>query len=293
MKRITLISLVGLIIGVILLLGGMSLIGFDFANLSTARRETTTHEIPQSFDNISIEVDTADVRFAAATDGKCKIVCHESTNAKHTVSVANGTLSVQNSSDLKWYDHIGINTDDEYVILYLPTTAYNTLSVVTDTGDVEMPSPFTFQNASIETDTGDVEWKAAVASTLSITVDTGDIEVENISVNNLTVESDTGDAELSSIQCQTLSAKTNTGDVECTGVVASEKITIETDTGDVELNDCDAAELWIKTSTGDVSGRLLTEKEYICNSSTGDVRVPDTTGGKCEITTDTGDIYFR
>ena len=274
MKKLTLISIVSLVLGIILSIGGMALMGFDFAKLSTVKREMNSHEITQSFENLSIEVDTADIRFAKSTDDKCKIVCYEATNAKHTVSVVNGTLSIQNKCELKWYERIGINTDEEYVVLYLPATAYTSLNLVTDTGDVEMPSLFTFQNASVTTDTGDITWKATVANTLSLTVDTGDIEVENILVKTLVVESDTGD-------------------VECENVIASEKISIETDTGDVELNDCDGAELWIETDTGDVSGRLLTDKEYIYKTSTGKVRVPETDGGRCEITTSTGDIYFR
>ena len=293
MKKLTLISIVSLVLGIILSIGGMALMGFDFAKLSTVKREMNSHEITQSFENLSIEVDTADIRFAKSTDDKCKIVCYEATNAKYTVSVVNGTLSIQNKCELKWYERIGINTDEEYVVLYLPATAYTSLNLVTDTGDVEVPSLFTFQNASVTTDTGDITWKATVANTLSLTVDTGDIEAENILVKTLTLESDTGEAELSSIQCESLFAETDTGDIECENVIASEKISIETDTGDVKLNDCDAAELWIKTSTGDVSGRLLTDKTYAYKTSTGKVRVPSTTGGKCEITTSTGDIYFR
>ena len=293
MKKLSLISILSLIIGLLLMLGGMALIGFDFANLSTTKKELVTHEITQSFENISIEVDTADIRLAQSTDGTCKIVCYEDTKAKHSAIVTDGTLSVQNQSDRKWYDYIGIDTDSAYVILYLPATKYNSITLTTDTGDIKVPSLFTFENANVETDTGDITWEATVANTLSLSVDTGDVEVENIRVQTLILESDTGEVELSSIQCQTLSAEMNTGDIELENVLVGGKISIETHTGDVDLNNCDAAELWIKTSTGDVSGMLLTEKEYIYKTSTGKVRVPETTGGRCEITTSTGDIYFR
>ena len=312
MKKVTLVSIISLVVGVVLLLGGMALMGFDFKNFSTVNSEVNTHEITESFDNISINVDTADVRFAQSQDGKCTVVCKENSKAKHSVSVTDGTLTVQYQNELKWYENIGINVEKRCITLYLPQTAYSSLTVDSDTGDVEMPAPFTFQNASVTTDTGDISWKATVVNSLSLAVDTGDIEVKNINANPLTIESNTGDVELSGVECTTLSVttdtgkvdltnvrcqnlsiKTDTGDVECENVIAIEKITVETDTGDVELNDCDGSELWIKTDTGDVSGRLLTDKHYICKSSTGKVRVPDTIGGRCEITTDTGDIYFR
>lgn len=293
MKKITLVSIVSLIIGVILLFSGMALMGFDFKNFSTVKPEVNTYEITESFENISVAVDTANVRFAKSQDEKCTVVCKENARTKHSVSVTDGTLTVQHESQLKWYEFIGIFTEKQCVTLYLPQTAYACLTLATDTGDVEMPSSFTFQTAAVATDTGDITWNATVENSLSLAVDTGDIEINGASATTLTVESNTGDVELSNVECKTLSVKVDTGDVECENVIALEKISVETDTGNVELNDCDAAELWIKTDTGDVNGRLLTDKQYIYKTSTGKVRVPETEGGRCEITTDTGDIYFR
>ena len=333
MKKKILITAVSLLLGGILLtVVGLAIAGFDFKKLGSAGMETNTYEITDSFENISIDVDTADVRFVKSTDGKCKLVCQEKSKSKHVATVNNGTLTIKNSEDLKWYDYISIGADNEYVTLYLPEAIYNSLTVITDTGDVDIPTTFTYQTALVETDTGDITWKATVLGALSLTADTGDIDVIGMGATSLLVETNTGDIELSSLQCQTasitadtgsveldkltviggltlvtdtgdielstvlcnnVSITTDTGEVECEGLLAGEKISVKTDTGDVSLRACDAESLWIQTDTGDIRGNLLTDKHYIAKSSTGDIEVPETVGGRCEITTNTGYIYFR
>lgn len=333
MKKKILITAVSLLVGGILLsVAGLALAGFDFKKLGSAGIETNTYEITDSFENISINVDTADVRFVKSTDGKCKLVCQEKSRQKHVATVHNDTLTIENSEDLKWYDYINIGADNQCVTLYLPESAYSSLTVITDTGDVDMPTTFTYQTALVETDTGDITWKATVIGALSLTADTGDIDVIGMGATSLLAQTNTGDIELSSLQCQTASITTDTGsieldkvtvigtltlaadtgdielsivlcknvsitsdtgEVECEGLLAGEKISIRTDTGDVSLRGCDGASLWIQTDTGDVRGNLLTDKHYIAKSSTGDIEVPETVGGRCEITTNTGDIYFR
>lgn len=311
MKKKILITSVSLLIGGFLCaVVGLAIAGFDFTKLGNPL-ETNTHTITEDFNNIAIDVDTANVRFAKSSDDSCTVVCAERVNAKHSVSVQDGTLRIT-VPEMKWYGYIGLNSGKESVTLYLPQTTFNSLVVETDTSDVDMPTGFLYQRAVVETDTGDIRWKATVTDSLSLTVDTGDVEVKGAGITTLRVESDTGDVELagllcqnvfvetesgdvevSSVQCANVSLKTDTGEVDCQGLIALAKISVETDTGDVELDGCDADSLKIITDTGDVRGRLLTDKHYIARSDTGDIQVPDTVGGKCEIITDTGDIYFR
>ena len=310
MKKLIITAASLLIGGFVLALAGFALCGFDFAKLGNTTK-TNTYTVSEDFDSIAIHMDTADVRFVKSSDDTCTVVCVEREDSQHVISVQNGTLTIT-QKELPWYAHVGINTQQESVTLYLPKTEFHSLVIEMDTGNVDMPSTFLYQNAVVETDTGDIRWKATVIDALSLSVDTGDVEVNGAGATTLNVESDTGDVELagllcqnisvetdsgdvdvSSVQCANISLKTDTGDVDCQGMIALAKIRIETDTGDVELEACDASSLWIKTDTGDVEGSLLTDKHYITSRTTGKVEVPDTTGGKCEIITNTGDIYFR
>lgn len=82
---ITAASLV--LLGCILFVGVMTALKWDFSKLSTVKYETNTHEISESFGDISLTTDTADIMFALSGDGKCRVECYEGKNAKHSASV--------------------------------------------------------------------------------------------------------------------------------------------------------------------------------------------------------------
>ena len=262
-------------VGALTFLLGMHMLGYDFKKLSMENYVTVELTVEEPFSNIRIEVDTSDVRFALSEDGNCKVVCRQRDDMPHSVAVVNGTLTVQFEDEREWYDHIGIFFESGEVVIYLPASTYNSVVIETDTGDVEMKD-LHLQSLLLESDTGDVTLTAVhVESELRFKTDTGDITYTNSTCKRLSIEVDTGDIALQ-------------------GVIVTEDIRIQSDTGDVELNACDASTLDIKTSTGDVSGRLLSPKTYVVDTSTGDVRVPNSsTGGVCSIKTSTGDIEFE
>ena len=108
-----------IVVGLITFTAVMSYYRWDFSKLSRTKHQTATHEITQAFSSISIDTDTADVRFVLAQDGKCKIVCTEQENLKHTVVVENNELKVQAIDERKWYGHI-LNFAKNEVVAYLP-----------------------------------------------------------------------------------------------------------------------------------------------------------------------------
>ncbi len=283
---------------------------WDFKKLSSNKYQPNAYEVSESFDSISIDTETADVRFALSQDGKCKVVCAEQEKMTYSVAVTNNELTVKMIDERKWYDHL-FNFAPNEMIVYLPLANYNSLTLQSDTGDVEIPHGFTFENITIALTTGDVDSCANAAQLVQISTTTGDIEVENatvgalklssttgdIDVENVTCNGDisitltTGDSELENVTCQNFTSGGTTGELSMSKLIASGKITIERDTGDVEFDRCDGGEITVETTTGDVKGSLLTAKTFIPNSQTGDIRVPsNSTGGKCEITTTTGDI---
>jgi len=279
---------------------------WSFKNLFTKNGITQTHEITEEFSNILIETDTADISLVPAEDGKCKVVCHERKNQTHSVYVKNGTLVIDENDKVSFFNMV-----QPTITIYLPKNEYTSLLIDEDTGDIEIPKDFKFENVDIETDTGDVKFLASASKDVKIKTDTGDICLENISAKSLelsvstghikvlgascdgdiTIKVSTGKANLSNVTCQSLKSNGNTGDISLTNVIAKNKLSIERSTGDVKFDRCDAAEIHVETSTGDVKGTLLSEKVFITNTSTGKVDVPKTiTGGRCEITTSTGNI---
>ena len=302
-----------LLLGCILFAGVMTSLGWDFTSLSTVKYETNIHETSDTFQKIAIHADTADIVFALSEDGKCRVECHESQKAKHTVTVKDGTLTVEGSDEKTLHNFIGISFDSPQITIYLPGTAYTSLFIEESTGDIEIPKDFHFDNVDISADTGDVKFCASTSGVVKLQTSTGDIRVENIRVGSLDLTATTGDmivtdttcqgdvsigvstgeVSLSGVSCKNLSTSGSTGDILLKNVIVEGKLSVERDTGDVRLEMSDAAEIVIKTDTGDVSGSLLTDKIFAVETDTGRKDVPNTTtGGRCEIITDTGDIQI-
>lgn len=302
------------LIGCILFAGVMTTLKWDFMELATVKYETNTYEISETFDGISMNTDTADVAFMLSNDGNCRVECHEEANAKHSVTVEDGTLTVELIDERSVYDfigYIGLNFGAPKITVYLPKTEYTNLRINGDTSDIEIPNDFMFKDVDISLSTGDVDFCASASEKIKIKTSTGDICAENICVGSLdltvstgkvaasgvtckgdiAVRVSTGKSYLTNITCKNLISNGNTGDISLENVIAAEKFSIERSTGDIEFACSDAAEIFVKTDTGDVRGRLLTDKVFITQTDTGSIDVPKTaTGGKCEISTDTGDI---
>lgn len=307
-----------LIIAAILVVGGiiifsavMSEYNWDFSKLSTVKYVSNTYEVAEPFDNISIDVETTKIEFVLSDGDECRIECYESEKVLHHPTVQDGTLVINTTDTRKWYDYICISIGTPKMTVYLPEHQYRSLSVETDTGDITVPSAFSFENLVVNGDTSDVTCLASVSDTIDISVSTGDIKVEGITVtrlnlststgkinvnsvtvqNDIDIETDTGAVKLADVTCENFKAEGDTGKVLLKNVLASGSLSVDNETGDVVFEHSDAAEISVKTSTGDVTGSLLTEKVFVTETSTGKISVPNTTsGGKCEIKTSTGDI---
>ncbi len=311
MKIAAIVALVLMLAGATLFVTVMAGNHWDFTILNTSDMETNMHEITADFSHIVMDTDTADIRFVPAEDGQCKVECTEDSQARHTVSVEGDTLAVRVQRSKKWTDYIGIHWKTPKVTVYLPKTAYTTLTVDEATGNVDLPKAFTFDRVDLSLSTGHVAMSATVTGAAKIETDTGNIRVEDTAVGKLDlsvttgkvtlqqvtcaedirIEVSTGKTELTGVTCRHLLSEGNTGSITLTQVVATGKFDLERSTGHVKFDRSDAVSIAVETDTGDVTGSLLTGKVFITDTDTGRVDVPHTaTGGRCEISTDTGDI---
>ena len=313
-KILLIIASVLTLLGCTIFAVGMSMMGWDFTKLSIGKPVTNTHSVSEQFQSISIHASDADLVLVPASDGVCKVVCQERENTKHSVTVENGVLTIQEVDERRWYEHIGFSFFSTKVTVYLPEQTYAKLLVRNSTGSVDVPKDMQFQDIDISVSTGHVTNLASSAGMLKIKTDTGHITVRDISAGALDLSVSTGDilaeniacqgnmrvlvrtgkAQLRNVRCQSFLSTGDTGDLLLDQVIVSEKLSAERSTGDVKLDHCDAGEINIVTDTGDVSGSLLTEKIFMVRSDTGKIEVPkSTSGGICEIKTDTGDIMIN
>ncbi|MBE6703038.1 MAG: DUF4097 domain-containing protein [Ruminococcaceae bacterium] len=303
-----------LLLGAALFGGVMSFWKWDFTKLDTRKYQTNTHDITEEFDSISVLVKEADVAFLPSDGDTCRVVCCETEKMKHTVEVADGTLTVRVEDTRKWYHYVGIHFRHPLVTVYLPQGEYGALTVKGSTGDVGIPKELGFTSIDVKVSTGDVKNYASATGGIRIDTSTGDILTEgnscgalslsvstgDVTVSGVTCEGDvtvgvsTGKTYLTNMTCKSVISSGNTGDISLKNVIATEKFSIKRSTGDVTFDGCDAAEIFVETDTGDVEGSLLTDKEFIARTDTGKIDVPKTVaGGRCEITTDTGRIKIN
>ena len=297
--------------GCIILGGVMTVINWNFANLSTVRYETNHHAVSENFHSISIHSDTADIQFVLSADAECSVTCHERKNVTHSVAVKDGTLVIEVKDSRRWYEYIGLQFGIPKITVSLPQAQYTALFIKESTGDIEIPKEFRFDTADISLTTGDVRYFASASGPVKIVARTGSILAENISAGaltlstttgkvtvsaavcagDMTVSVSTGKVALTDIRCKNLISGGSTGVISLTEVTAEDLLSIVRSTGDVRLDRCDAAEILIKTDTGDVTGTLLSDKVFDVRSDTGKISVPvSVSGGQCKVTTGTGDI---
>ncbi len=306
-------SAVLILSGLIIFGGAMMALKWDFFKLSTEKYETNEHTVSESFKNISVDTDTADIKFEVSKNTQCSVVCVEQANLKHSVNVSDGTLVIKLTDTRKWYEYVGINFGTPKITVYLQEGQYGELSVDSSTGDIELPATLSFDKINIDLSTGGVECRASAAENIKIKTSTGDVKVEDISAASLelitttgkitasgiactaqvNVNVTTGKTQLTNITCKSLTSTGNTGKISLTNVYVEDTMSVDRTTGDVILANSDAGAISIKTSTGDVQGTLHSPKTFYTSTSTGKVSVPKTSGEICEITTTTGDIEIE
>ena len=281
-------------IGLIIFGGAMTMANWDFSKISTIKYETNEYEINENFHDIFIETDTSYIEFVPSENGKTSVVCREEQKNKHSVTVKDGTLTIESNDIRKWYDHIYIGTvfnGGPKITVYLPESEYGALSLKGKTGGAALDGAFTFESINVSFTTGTVKNYASASGTVSLKTTTGSIYVENCSADSFETSVSTGSVKTKNLTCKSFTSNGSTGGISLESVIAKEKLSVKRSTGDIKLDGCDAEEIFIKTNTGSVTGTLLSEKTFIARSDTGSVKVPEETrGGRCEITTDTGNI---
>ncbi len=269
-KSLIILSVCLIVVGLALTAAAIFATNFTFDFFDRCSTQTV-HEITEDFQNISIRVDTSDVRFFLSDDNTCRVVSTEANGQYHFVQVDNNTLTIGHGIQRYWYEAL-FSFGNMALDIYLPRSRYVAFHLGSDTGDLDMPADFLFSTADIETDTGDIRWQANLSGKLSISADTGNITLLNCSMGKLELDADTGDIHL-------------------TDTVAANMMDIETNTGDVTFDRADGGSIHVETDTGDVTGTFATEKLFRGESDTGRIPIPwDTRGGDCIVTTDTGDI---
>lgn len=123
----------------------------------------------------------------------------------------------------------------------------------------------------------------------------GDVIINNISATEcINASSVSGEIDLSNVKGKEIFANTISGGVMLTDTVASQKLKANSTSGEINLKRCDAKNIVLDTVSGEISGTLLSNKQFITETTSGTVNVPQSVSNEeCRITTVSGDIYIK
>ena len=220
---------------------------------------TNTYEITDAYKNILLNAKDASVKIEPSDDDSTKLVFFENKKRPYGFFIEDDTLTIK-STKTRWYNSLRIGVDRSKIRLCVPKSTLENISVMSNTGYVDISS-ITCNGA------------------IDIRINTGKINLEGVF-------------------CQAFCSKGNTGGISLNKLTATESISIKRGTGKVSLNDCSAPEIFVKTNTGSVCGRLSSNMAFIVRTNTGRMEIPKTpigeaVGGRCEIKTNTGNIKFE
>ncbi|MBQ1252336.1 MAG: DUF4097 family beta strand repeat protein [Firmicutes bacterium] len=240
MKKAT---MVWLIVGTVLILSGavlftaaMSAADWNFNTLSNSEYKTVSHDITDEFQNIEIDISTADITILPADTEKAEVICYEEKKTGYTVAVQNGTLFITEKDDREWYDHFGFGSFEiPKITVYLPQDSYNSLSVETSTGDINL-TDITCNKIVIESNTGDTTLENVIAiKTFDLKCDTGDIEFTLCDAAEIFAETDTGNIYGTLLTEKIIFAQSDTGDIRVPQSMNGGRCELSTDTGDITI----------------------------------------------------------
>lgn len=308
-------AIIGIIFVILLLLVAGAFVVVAVVNNSKTEIVTNTYELENDFSDIDINLDTSNLEFKISSDDAKKVVCEETDKDVHKVEVKDGTLFVKQTNLRAWYEKIlSLGSWNLKVTVYLPRSEFSKLNIENDTGNISIPSDYSFEEVQIDGHTGNVIFDSNVRGTFEIKVSTGNVftsktiaqnlviiaSTGKINIEDVNVEEDikitvsTGNITTNNVKANNLTCKASTGNLTISNTLIGEKMTIQTSTGNVKFEMSDAQDINVKTSTGTVKGTLLSEKIFYAESSSGKVKVPHSfSGGKCEIETSSGNIEIE
>ena len=296
-KILITVAVILIAVGMICGFCGICSLGFNFNEISTSDFVTHTYTVDDDFTNIIIEDAASNINFYKSNDDKCRVLCDEREKVTHTVVNENKTLTVRVKDERNWFEriNIGIFVSDMRVSVYLPKNKYDSLNAASMSGDIDVANEFTFDNAKVGSISGDVSVKADVKQELNISSTSGDVIINNISATEcINASSVSGEIDLSNVKGKEIFANTISGGVMLTDTVASQKLKANSTSGEIDLKRCDAKNIVLDTVSGEISGTLLSNKQFITETTSGTVNVPQSVSNEeCRITTVSGDIYIE
>ena len=289
MKKTVKVAVAVLIVGVVVMLAGFAMAGFDFGNLNTGGALVErTFEAEGDVTKVFVVEQGANVEIVPSADGQARVTCAENEAFCYDITEEDGVLRVE-KRDLRGGTlgmYFGFWQEGT---LTVEVPSGTLLDVETDSGDIRMTGDaegLTYSIASLRSDNGDVyveNVRAGEGESLETSDAMGDVQLGDI-----TVETDNGNIVVEGAQVRGLSAMTANGavtlrDIRADGIFTTARndaihmegivtgtLTASTENDDIRFSGVEATEsILLQTDKGDIRGELPGQmRDYHIESET-------------------------
>lgn len=254
MKQTLVMCLViGLVLAALgLIMGGKTSlsVGWKGVHVPSGKTETLSVDEQLEFDELVIDVSTADV---TVTQGdRFSLRAEYRGGTKPSYSLSGGVLRIEDDGARGIQFSLGFFTYSNRVEVTLPKG--------------------TLVRADIRSQVGDMKLSALSCSTLAVNTGTGEIALRGVTCDEITGDAGVGDVILESVNAKRVGMHAGTGSI--TGKrLAFEDGEFDCGVGDGELNDISSGKLYLHSGTGSVYAKGELRGESRLTSGVGDVEV--------------------
>lgn len=170
-----------------------------------------------------------EIEVTLSDDEQVHIQYSENSKEYYDISVSDGNvLTMVNANNKEWTDYIGgkPSTKDRKIVLQMPTTLLDTVTLSTTNEDISLPVLAVTGSIDISTNDGNITFESLdVGNTLTLTVKNGNISgmigsrYEDFVIQSEVKKGDSSLPKHKDIGKKTLKVLCNNGDVDVTFVV--------------------------------------------------------------------------
>lgn len=289
------VSVLALGIGVCVL--GFFLSGGTGGSKYETRRESFSSDITL----ISTDLSVADIKIAPSGDSNISFFCYENDKQQFSADEVNGTLSIEQTRQRKWYENFLMwfdFKDFEYDIeIGLPEDYAGSLKIETKTGDIVISGCTNSDSVKATSVTGDIRLSSvSCTGDIDISLRTGSVSLDSVRGKGIYYDGVSGDFECGNVECTSLSASVTTGEIDL-GRLTCNDVKLTVTTGDIEADLLSVGKsAYVSSTTGDVEMHISGEmNDYAIKShtTTGDNNLPENSGSgekTLEVYSTTGEI---
>lgn len=191
-----------------------------------------------NINQININLDVDDVTLISTKDTKLKVIekCSQNMSKENQLSIS------KKNHDLNIYRNSKLNLnelDDSFkreVIIYLPESYKNNLSLNIIHGNLNLNSAFNLDNLNIILNNGDVNFKdSLISNSLVIQNQIGEININALNSKDLDLSLNTGNINIFNLSGNGYITVTN-GDINCDLYDLNGHLELNSSTGDININ---------------------------------------------------------